>query len=171
MAKKIFVLAAVALIAVLGKAEFLYWQVNGQGNFTSAQLYAVDGDTKTALGNQTLAQGVSFSGGQYTGDTIVPQQTNIDGYVGSQYSFFVELITYASSGEGIAVAWKTELPRYSYDDLLSNGYISAGGIGTPTAGMIAGGLVMGAPVPEPTSGVLLLVGGALLSLRRRRRAV
>ena len=88
-----------------------------------------------------------------------PTLSDLKGYGSSQYSFYVEL--YNTAGGSVH---KTQ--TVSYDSLLSSGYIATGGVLTPT--VLASGGFNGASVPEPTSGVLLLVGGALLALRRRR---
>ena len=59
----------------------------------------------------------------------------------------------------------------TYNDLLAASALVSSPLANHTAYNVAGaGLTWtAAPVPEPTSGLLLLVGGALLALRRRRR--
>ncbi len=172
MFKKITIAVALTLMALLAKADFLYWQVapEQETSFSVANLYVIGGaHSEKHLVEGVLADGVDLKS-SFSGTQVSPTQTSIDGYVGSQYSFFVELVTYTAAtvnGDGTFV--KQGCP-WTYDDLVSNGYISAGGISTPTAGMLSGGPNMASPVPEPTSGILLLIGGAMLALRRRCRA-
>ena len=82
----------------------------------------------------------------------------------SSYTFYIELLQ-----------WDDELGKElrkgvsatsSYEDLVSNHHVLGSGMTIPS------NLVVWAPqtssVPEPTSGSLALLGGALLLLRRRR---
>lgn len=152
--QKLVAFAAVLAMAGAAQAGALYWQVDTSaadaaytGAYTTAGLYAFKtGETGAADYLDGLEAGAA------------PTLTDLGSY-DSTYSFYVEL--YNASGD---VVHKTSAMRYS--DLLSSGYISTGGVLAPSA--LATGGFNGASVPEPTSGVLLLVGGALLALRRRR---
>ena len=174
--RKTLVLGAALLLAFGAFADFLYWQIpEGSGEFTSAALYAIAGDktdqklsdsdaaNATWLDERT-ADGVTFetlgTGTAATG----PFTTDISGY-GSGYSFFVELLTYNSNTD----SWDTNrLLAYSYDTLMDAGYIDAGaGMKPATGGSTNFSMTH---VPEPSSGLLMLLGGALMALRRRRRA-
>lgn len=153
-------IAFCATLALMGSASAstLFWQVNadaagplgwdGTGNPTYAVLKATTG---------TLAEGVGIAGYDLSEGKV--WATDLGTYGNSSYSFFVELIN--ASGKVY-----TQKAATSYDNLLSSGYVSASALDRPT-GALSGGF-NGASVPEPTSGVLLLVGGALLALRRRR---
>ena len=75
------------------------------------------------------------------------------------YYFFAELLNEEDEvvGWGGGLEWaKMDLAR----SWMPDGYTGGWYIDNMQA----------APVPEPTSGVLLLIGGALLGLRRKRRA-
>ena len=154
-------IAFCATLALMGSASAstLFWQVNpdgagqlgwdGTGNPTYAVLKATTG---------TLAEGVGIAA--YDLSEGKAWATDLGDYGNSTYSFFVELIN--ASGTVY-----TQKAATSYNDLLSSGYVSASALDRPT-GALSGGF-NGAAVPEPTSGVLLLIGGAMLALRRRRR--
>ena len=153
-------IAFCATLALMGSASAstLFWQVNPDGagplgwDGTGDPTYAV---LKATTG--TLAEGVGIAGYELSEGTA--WATDLGDYGNSTYSFFVELIN--ASGTVY-----TQKAATSYNDLLSSGYVSASALDRPT-GALSGGF-NGAAVPEPTSGILLLVGGALLALRRRR---
>ena len=99
-----------------------------------------------------------------TGTQLAMQQTDISAYTGSQYSFFVEMVNYAANPETI-----TKGATYSYQNLVDAGYVSFGADDVTAVTMAATSGNMGSAVPEPSSGLLLLIGGAMLALRRRRQ--
>lgn len=154
-------IAFCATLALMGSASAstLFWQVNKDGagplgwDGTGDPKYAV---LKATTG--TLADGVGIVGYDLSEGTA--WATDLGTYGDSSYSFFVELIN--ASGSPVY----TQKAATSYDNLLSSGYVSASALDRPT-GAVSGGF-NGASVPEPTSGVLLLIGGAMLALRRRR---
>ena len=154
--QKLAIFAVILMAVGFAKADALYWQVDTTssdakytGTFDSAGLYTSGGDyIDGAVANAD-------------GRTSTPQLSDLGSYGSSSYSFYIEL--YNASGVSV---YKTE--SLSYDSLVASGYVSGGGVALPTFTATSG--FNGASVPEPTSGVLLLIGGAMLALRRRRRA-
>ena len=80
-------------------------------------------------------------------------------------SFFIEL--YDSAGN-----WAGTTDAKSYQQLLSSGAISVGDELNPSFtgvnSALGGSSSSYSPVPEPTSGLLMLVGLGALALRRKR---
>ena len=171
MTQKFLATLAVAASAMVASAGTLYWQVEGENagdTFDSATLYVSqnsDGSSATALATASTANGALRTDADGTYSDMM--QTDISGYSGDNpaYYFFVEMANYNGA---------TDPKRgqvYTYQDLVDSGYVATSPFDSPS--LIAGGqgLNMGATgaVPEPTSGLLLLIGGSLLALRRRRR--
>ena len=162
--KNVFKVAAVAfaaLVAVTAKADALYWQVD-EGSTTESFQYAIlnvtDGTTATRLAGAS-AEGTAPN--QY----VSLQNTDISSYASSGYSFFVELANYNNGSWEVVTSGTPVI----YDNLVSGGYVATSfqqGLNISRGYNLGAGA---AAVPEPTSGLLLLIGGAMLALRRRRQ--
>ena len=164
--KNMFKVAAVAfasLVAVTAKAEALYWQVD-QGVTYPEFEYAILNVTGGELGNNSQRLAAASAEGTAPNQYVSVQNTDISSYASDTYSFFVELANYNND------SWKPVKAGtpVSYTALQSGGYVATSfqeGLKIAQSG----GYNMGQSVPEPTSGLLLLMGGAMLALRRRRR--
>ena len=155
---KFAVAAAVMLFASAASAGTLYWQVDGSDLGESedgwgAELWMLD---------KTDNSKTSLSDGLIDAPTGV-QQADITSYTGDQYLFYVELVNYSTGTS-------TDGYKWSYGDLVSSGYVATDFRDSPTAYANAGAhSIFTNNVPEPSSGLLLLMGGAMLALRRRRQ--
>jgi hypothetical protein len=157
--KKLFA-TLVLLAGFAANADYLYWMIDtgsgngGAGGYTYDSINLMYGSTILQSASFDEDLGDMFSAGgyfEYSGEIIDS--------TGS--SFWVELV---SSGNSVAKS-----TAYTYDQLINMGALFTGSSMSSNVGNVAsfGGF---APVPEPTSGVLLLIGGMLLGLKRRRMA-
>jgi len=166
---------AVLLGAMSASAEsYLYWMVGDTGNFSydNAQVRVLNNGTATdKYLSLYYADGTAVDGNKVSDEyAAAAQEAELGLYaalgdlLGENYSYIIEL----RNADGGFVAQAGAL---SYSDALNN--IVYSGIGVPASGTgwdpSSGG---GSPynVPEPTSGMMVLLGMAALALRRRRRA-
>ena len=154
---KFAVAAAVMLFASVASAGTLYWQVDGTDLGESEDGWGAE----LWMLNKNDNSKTSLSDGLIDAPTGV-QQADITNYTGDEYLFFVELVNYTDGTS-------TEGYKWGYGDLVSSGYVAFGATDFPDVSATATASSNFANVPEPSSGLLLLVGGAMLALRRRRQ--
>ncbi len=157
---KSLVTGALLLVGASASAGTLYWQVSNDTAFDEAWLVAEakEGGTKNYL------WGVDSEAPEHKSTAMT--QTDLAGYESDAYLFYVEMSNYNSADdtyEVVATGYK-----YGYGDLVSSGYVAASPLDVNKTIASASAANM-ANVPEPSSGLLLLIGGAMLALRRRRQ--
>ncbi len=159
--------AAFAVATAFGlQAGTLYWQINNNPNNDQYAAVAVMNGDGDLVGYANILDG---DGGDVIGNIVSAsdamsevQYADISGY-NSDYTFVVEMLS--ADGSAWERGWTSGTPM-TYEQLSLAGYVSEGGI---SAGSV-NSWTSSVTIPEPTSGLLLLVGGSLLALRRKRRA-
>ena len=153
--KKIFFATVVGMMVGVSNADYLYWMVSDTYASTadSAKLVAVSGTETHDLESHVKTDWMNMGEDEAF-------RTSLGSYTGEGWSYYVEIVN----------AGKTlQSDHISYSD--ASQFIERGGIDAPSV-LTGGALGQGQQtynVPEPTSGLLFLVGGMLLGLRRKRR--
>ena len=175
--KKLLAMAAVVLGISSVKADdsYLYWMITENyadfnTGWTYARIKAVDSDTSTSYylnivgGSETPTwydnDHTYVAANEGNGATYQTFAANLSSYVGSSWSYFLEL--YNSDGGWIGMAEG----GLAYGD--AGAYLYSGGIESPgdTYDFGIGGY---SSVPEPNSAMLLLLGLSALALRRKQK--
>ena len=188
--KKLIIVGAIALAASFGygasagwNVDWVYSDITGFSNYDDGSangaywLIALASDSTTGIsvdkdGNLTLGSGMTQVATGSIGDISTGTSGSVSGISANQYVALVVYDSGAVAGDyvgayGIAVGQvssdasddpptKGSIPTFAND---AEGYVAA------NIGIVGGGST---DIPEPTSGLLLLVGGAMLALRRRR---
>ena len=147
--KKLVILAAVALVAACSQAASFKWGASGIKDITgenaysgTATLYAIIGGVDTVVDTTTMSGGtITASQNVFSSDDLV---------AGTKYDFY-----------------------YTMEDADGNVFTSTTKAGVLAQANSTPNLAFGTggsweAVPEPTSGLLMLLGVAGLALRRRR---
>lgn len=150
--KKFLFGIVIVCVAVSAKASYLAWQVNsttdGIASYNMAALYAThDGDVTLLSYTQQLPT-----------DGFTTSVTIDDSYS----SFYVELYNYESSGNTATSVGRSN--TFTYQE-ISNSLASS--IQAAQNVVALTGMSYTA-TPEPTSGLLLLMGFAMLGLKRKK---
>lgn len=175
---KTTILAICMAFMGVARADLLLWQTSSTGSVTVdnqsteyayAQLkYSTDQGTGTVVAdNYLVGTGVSVGDLVTAGDSVYADVTSIVSGGSAQmsdYYFTIELINsagnvVANSGWSDYQTWSQYVVGGTFDESFRSKNFAQSQT-TWSAG----------PVPEPTSGLMLLIGAAMLGLRRKKVA-
>ena len=190
MKSKIVALAVAGLLGLSASADILYWQVNNdsvpttKGTAAQAYLMATADNVNSPffvsenyLGG--VNQGESITTASFDGSTLAGGVIDLNKIISwandpttaygsgitdaSSLSFYIEL--YDADG-----GWVGKTTAVSYNDLKNAGAIgdSFNPSFTGVNAALGGAGTTYTDVPEPTSGLLMLIGLGALALRRKR---
>ena len=162
--KKAIILVAAIISGIVAKAEgyqYLYWQVQPEKVLPNVKDYNVayfytfqDFDKKTAIGVTGVTPGNA---------SPVIQSSDLSDYsIGSNY-FVWELAYWDESAGKATTVGTTDV--FTYAQLSEYMASYSGGSDLPKPGELYAPTFV---IPEPTSGMLMLIGLAGLALRRKR---
>ena len=147
--KKLIVIAFAALCCASTQAAYLYWQVTD----------AVATEYSGANYAQLKQDGVMIGAAEVNSSSSPAMSIEVSAVNGDSGSFYIELFNYENGAWNSLAVSETK----SYSQLAATGALTTTLVSIPTAW--TGGTYS---VPEPTSGVLMLIGLAGLALKRRK---
>ena len=172
MKKLMVMLAAVAMAAGV-QAAMVDWKCSATKDDIGNMVYVLVGsDAKTSFANLTEIQGLAISSdviAQHGSGTRATYYAMVEGVSGVSASDSLYTVVVSADGTKYGVTTPAAAASYVYDPTeqqSSPGFMPVS-FTTPTT-EFAPGPIPPPIIPEPTSGLLLLLGVAGLALRRRR---
>lgn len=163
--KKLSVLFVAICAGMAANASYLYWQVAASdyqnitepGRVTAVNVWAVN----TATKDKSYVDGYRVESG--TVNMSQAQMIDVSAFSSGSYSFYIELANYSSGYQNLG----NTVEQTPYADMVTKNYILEKPLSVSQAVAWHGGS-SGYAAPEPTSGLLMLLGVAALGLKRRK---
>ena len=171
--KKIMIAALAMAVAVVANAASVNWKVSGSSSQVGYTAYVMAGDVVSSWESLADVQAAAVASGTITKGTRVNEAkgTATDAAITKSSNFYYIIVNADASQYAVSGAYAgsdyvydasaappenppSVSPVFAAKDAVFSDWAKADG---PTT-----------DVPEPTSGLLLLVGAAAMALRRRR---
>lgn len=173
--KKLVVITAVALAAICSQAASVHWNVTGTASDVGLTVYVVSALSEfTSVADvQAAALGSSGNSGKFVSGRNVAASGTVGGLddskSGQTQDFYYVIVS--NDGNGYWASGKTSAEIYTTATTHTDSNVAASTFktGDYTAWSTGGGGGGSGGVPEPTSGLLLLVGAGMLALRRKQK--
>lgn len=168
--KKIILSVSLIVAVYVAHAEYLIWQVDSgaytEESYTHAGISVYD--HSAGLVYVDTLDMTKVPTGQMNTPLSSPATEFNYNYTGGNYTYFIELFSYDGSTHDYSVVAHSET-GFTYQDLVINNHLSTSmqNLDAMTATW-AGVPYKAGAAPEPTSGLLTMIGLALLGLKRRR---
>lgn len=173
--KKLSMFCVLVLACVGAKAAVVDWSVSGTVSTVGYQVYLVGALSDTWTSVADIAADAATFGTKGTSGTVAKAGRI---YTTGSQSLVSDSVTKTSGDVYFLIVTGNDATTYNYVKVDLSGYTYEGVESPPApydtttdallAGMSKSFSGGSGSIPEPTSGLLLLVGGAMLALRRRR---
>ena len=161
--KKVLFTAALFCGVLSVNADVLYWMVSDDyaETATSASLYATYSGSDSSISSPTGAIDTKDNTQIYAAwDTYGQFETPLGSYAGEGWSYYIEVVN----------AGKTyTTDPITYANAKTQGFLQATPLDPVSLANGSFGQASTYNVPEPTSGLLFIIGGMLLGLKRKRQ--
>lgn len=177
--KKVMMLFAAALLAGFAQAAYVNWGASSLTDYKGGNYYLFDGskqsDVLAALGAVDSSTATTLAGMALTSGSVSTKgKITANGVDMGSSTTLMAVVFNGDIADGVGYKYIVDdvssmlfTPPASAPGSVASTLATAGTAGTMSAGSVTPDPPSG--TPEPTSGLLLLVGGAMLALRRKQK--